>query len=45
MGASLPVDTNWLKSVGIYFGQGKMDQTAQGERFKGKFNTNYLVFI
>jgi len=29
----------------VYFGKGKMDQTAQGERFKGEFDTNYLVFI
>jgi long-subunit fatty acid transport protein len=29
----------------VYFGEGKMDQTAQGERFKGEFDTNYLVFI
>ena len=29
----------------VYFGEGKMDQTAQGERFKGKFDTNYLVFV
>ena len=29
----------------VYFGEGKMDQTRQGERFKGEFDTNYLVFI
>jgi long-chain fatty acid transport protein len=29
----------------VYFGEGKMDQTAQGERFKGKFDTNYLIFV
>jgi long-chain fatty acid transport protein len=29
----------------VYFGEGKMDQTAQGERFKGEFDTNYLIFI
>ena len=29
----------------VYFGEGKMDQTAQGERFKGEFDTNYLVFV
>ena len=29
----------------VYFGKGKMDQTAQGERFKGEFDTNYLVFV
>jgi hypothetical protein len=22
-----------------------MDQTAQGERFKGEFDTNYLIFV
>ena len=29
----------------VYFGEGKMDQTVQGERYKGEFDTNYLVFI
>jgi long-chain fatty acid transport protein len=29
----------------VYFGEGKMDQTAQGQRFKGEFDTNYLVFV
>jgi long-chain fatty acid transport protein len=29
----------------VYFGEGKMDQTAQGQRFKGKFDTNYLIFV
>jgi long-subunit fatty acid transport protein len=29
----------------VYFGEGKMDQTAQGERFKGEFDTNYLIFV
>ena len=29
----------------VYFGEGKMDQTRQGVRFKGEFDTNYLVFI
>jgi long-chain fatty acid transport protein len=29
----------------VYFGEGKMDQTSQGERFKGEFDTNYLVFV
>ena len=39
-GFSYSVSGSW-----VYFGEGKMDQTAQGERFKGKFDTNYLVFI
>jgi hypothetical protein len=29
----------------VYFGEGKMDQTTQGERFKGEFDTNYLIFV
>jgi len=29
----------------VYFGEGKIDQTVQGERFKGEFDTNYLFFI
>jgi long-chain fatty acid transport protein len=28
----------------IWLGDGKMDQTAQGERFKGEFDQNYLLF-
>jgi len=32
MGASMPVDTLWLKSVGIYFGQGKMVVAGSGVR-------------
>jgi len=40
VGLSYSVSGSW-----VYFGEGKMDQTAQGERFKGKFDTNYLVFI
>jgi long-chain fatty acid transport protein len=27
-----------------YLGEGKMDQTAQGVRFKGEFDTNYVLF-
>jgi len=34
-----------LSTSYVYFGEGKMDQTAQGERFKGEFDTNYLIFI
>jgi long-chain fatty acid transport protein len=34
-----------LSTSYVYFGEGKMDQTAQGERFKGEFDTNYLVFV
>ena len=40
IGLSYSVSGSW-----VYFGEGKMDQTAQGERFKGEFDTNYLVFI
>jgi long-chain fatty acid transport protein len=28
-----------------YFGEGKVDQTAQGVRFKGKFDTNMSLFM
>ena len=29
----------------IYFGEGKVDQTAQGVRFKGEFDTNIATFL
>ena len=29
----------------MYGGEGKVDQTAQGERFKGKFDTNLVLFV
>jgi hypothetical protein len=29
----------------MYGGEGKVDQTAQGDRFKGKFDTNLILFI
>jgi long-chain fatty acid transport protein len=29
----------------IYFGEGRVDQTAQGVRFKGKFDTNMALFL
>jgi long-subunit fatty acid transport protein len=29
----------------IYFGEGKVDQTAQGVRFKGEFDTNLALFL
>ncbi len=29
----------------LYFGDGKVDQTAQGVRFKGKFDTNMALFL
>jgi long-chain fatty acid transport protein len=29
----------------MYFGEGKVDQTAQGVRFKGKFDTNMSLFL
>jgi long-chain fatty acid transport protein len=28
----------------LWLGDGKMDQTPQGERFKGEFDQNYIVF-
>ena len=34
-----------LGSTLIYFGEGKVDQTAQGVRFKGKFDTNMALFL
>jgi long-chain fatty acid transport protein len=45
-GKNNPIGLNYSLSTSyVYFGEGKMDQTAQGERFKGKFDTNYLVFV
>jgi hypothetical protein len=29
----------------MYMGDGKVDQTAQGVRFKGEFDTNFALFI
>ncbi len=29
----------------VWLGEGKMDQVAQGERFKGEFNTNNPIFL
>jgi long-chain fatty acid transport protein len=29
----------------LYFGEGKVDQTAQGVRFKGEFDTNMALFL
>ena len=29
----------------LYFGDGKVDQTAQGVRFKGEFDTNTALFL
>jgi long-chain fatty acid transport protein len=29
----------------LYFGEGKVDQTAQGVRFKGEFDTNTALFL
>ncbi|MGB6279131.1 MAG: outer membrane protein transport protein [Syntrophobacteria bacterium] len=40
IGLSYDFSASW-----VYLGEGKMDQTAQGERFKGEFDTNYLVFV
>ena len=29
----------------LWLGDGKMDQMPQGERFKGEFDENYIVFV
>ena len=29
----------------FYLGEGKIDQVAQGARYKGKFDTNYMLFL
>ena len=29
----------------MYAGEGKVDQTAQGVRFKGKFDTNLILLV
>jgi len=29
----------------LWLGDGKMDQVTQGERFKGEFSTNHMVFL
>ena len=29
----------------MYAGEAKVDQTAQGVRFKGKFDTNFVLFL
>jgi hypothetical protein len=29
----------------MYMGDGKVDQTSQGVRFKGEFDTNYALFV
>jgi hypothetical protein len=29
----------------MYLGDGKVDQTDQGVRFKGEFDTNYALFV
>ena len=34
-----------LGATYVWMGEGKMDQTAQGERFKGEFSTNHLIFL
>ncbi len=39
---------NRAYSVGFTFidlGDGKMDQTSQGVRFRGKFDDNYVIFL
>ena len=34
-----------LGATYVWLGEGKMDQVAQGERFKGEFSTNHLIFL
>jgi long-chain fatty acid transport protein len=34
-----------LGSTLMYLGEAKVDQTAQGARFQGKFDENYILFI
>ena len=29
----------------VYLGDGKIDQTIQGERYKGEFDTNFILFV
>jgi len=29
----------------MYAGKGKVDQVAQGVRFKGEFDKNYILFL
>ncbi|MCD6188287.1 MAG: outer membrane protein transport protein [Desulfuromusa sp.] len=29
----------------LWLGEGKMDQVVQGERFKGEFSTNHIIFL
>jgi long-chain fatty acid transport protein len=45
-GKENPIGLSYSLSTScVYFGEGKMDQTRQGERFKGEFDTNYLIFV
>ena len=34
-----------LGATPMYAGEGKVDQTAQEVRFKGKFDTNLILFV
>jgi long-chain fatty acid transport protein len=34
-----------LGFTGIWLGNGKLDQTVQGVRVKGQFDTNYVAFV
>ena len=40
-------DNFWFGFAGsfTYLGKGRMDQVAQGSRFKGKFSTNFVAFV
>ena len=47
-GKESPTNDNLSYSLGCsytWFGEGKIDQTAQGVRAKGEFETNYAVFL
>ena len=41
-------DEKWkygLATTVMYMGDGKVDQTTQGERFKGEFDTNVMFIV
>jgi long-chain fatty acid transport protein len=47
-GKEKSADSPWAYSIGTsitWLGDGKIDQTAQGDRTTGEFETNYLVFL
>ena len=47
-GMGLQQTENMSYAIGatlMYAGEAKVDQTAQGVRFKGKFDTNLILFV